>query len=58
MLLWCKMNAKCLDSRVLNHSLLSCSKFNGVLVSKETMVLGRWERSKQKFGFIKRVDKG
>ena len=28
------------------------------LVSKETMVLRRWERSKQKFGFIKRVDKG
>ena len=28
------------------------------LVSKETVVLHRWERSKQKFGFIKRVDKG
>ena len=28
------------------------------LVSKETVVLRRWERSKQKFGFIKRVDKG
>ena len=40
------------------------------LVSKETVVLSRWERSKQKkkkkkkkrskqkFGFIKRVDKG
>ena len=27
------------------------------LVSKETVVLRRWERSKQKFGFIKRVDK-
>ena len=25
------------------------------LVSKETVVLRRWERSKQKFGFIKRV---
>ena len=25
---------------------------------KETVVLRRWERSKQKFGFIKRVDKG
>ena len=24
----------------------------------ETVVLRRWERSKQKFGFIKRVDKG
>ena len=28
------------------------------LVSKETVVLPRWERSKQKFGFIKRVAKG
>ena len=28
------------------------------LVSKETVVLRRWERSKQNFGFIKRVDKG
>ena len=28
------------------------------LVSKETVVLRRWERSKQKFGFIKQVDKG
>jgi len=27
------------------------------LVSKETVMLRRWERSKQKFGFIKRVDK-
>ena len=31
---------------------------NEFLVSKETVVLRRWERSKQKFGFIKRVDKG
>ena len=31
---------------------------NGFLVSKETVVLRRWERSKQKFGIIKRVDKG
>ena len=30
---------------------------NGFLVSKETVVLRRWGRSKQKFGFIKRVDK-
>ena len=28
------------------------------LVSKKTVVLRRWEGSKQKFGFIKRVDKG
>ena len=33
-------------------------KVNKFLVSKETVVLRRWERSKQKFGFIKRVDKG
>ena len=26
------------------------------LVSKETVVLRRWERSKQKFGFIEGVD--
>ena len=32
-------------------------KQNEFLVSKETVVLRRWERSKQKFGFIKRVDK-
>ena len=31
---------------------------NGFIVSKETVVLRRWGRSKQKFGFIKRVDKG
>ena len=31
---------------------------NGFLVSKETVVLRRWGRSQQKFGFIKRVDKG
>ena len=31
---------------------------NEFLVSKETVVLRRWERLKQKFGFIKRVDKG
>jgi len=29
---------------------------NGFLVSKETVVLRQWGRSKQKFGFIKRVD--
>ena len=28
------------------------------LVSKETVVLRRWERTQQKFGFIKPVDKG
>ena len=35
---------------------LSWSK-HGFLVSKETVMLRRWGRSKQKFGFIKRVDK-
>ena len=30
----------------------------GFLVPKETVVLPLWERWKQKFGFIKRVDKG
>ena len=29
-----------------------------VYIPKETVVLRQWERSKQKFGFIKRVDKG
>ena len=31
---------------------------HGFLVFKETVVLRRWGRSKQKIGFIKRVDKG
>ena len=31
---------------------------NKFLVSNETVVLCRWERSKQKFGFIKGVNKG
>ena len=31
---------------------------NEFLASKETVVLCQWERSKQKYGFIKRVDKG
>ena len=34
-----------------------CYNVNEFLVSKETEVLRRWGRSKQKFGFIKRVDK-
>ena len=40
------------------HEQDSKSLFKGFLVSKETVVLRRWERSRQKFGFIKRVDKG
>ena len=39
-------------------SLDAVTDLNGFLVSKETAVLCRWERWKQKFGFIKRVDKG
>ena len=31
---------------------------NKFLVSKETLVLLRWESKRGKFGFIKRVDKG
>ena len=31
---------------------------DGFLVSKETVVLRQWERSKQKFGFMKQVNKG
>jgi len=47
----------------LNRAIKDCSDqlesyINEFLVSKETVVLRRWERSKQKFGFIKRVDKG
>ena len=38
-------------------SLTVCGSY-GFLVSKETVVLRRWGGSKQKFGFIKRVDKG
>ena len=38
--------------------LVELLKINKFLVSKETVVLRRWERSKQKFGFIKWVDKG
>ena len=40
---------------VFQQLTVSISEF---LVSRETVVLRRWERSKQKFGFIKRVDKG
>ena len=37
--------------------MISLKLENEFLVSKETVVLRRWERSKQKCGFIKRVDK-
>ena len=45
-------------SLVLKSIVLNCLNFNKFIVSKETVVLRRWGRSKQKFGFIKRVDKG
>ena len=32
--------------------------FYKFLVSKETVVLRQWESQTEKFGFIKRVDKG
>ena len=48
--------SKCLKKRAEKES--SGLKTNEFLVSKETVVLRRWERSKQKFGVIKRVDKG
>ena len=41
----------------IKRDCLSSPFLNGFLVSKETVVLRRWGRSKQKFGFIKRVDK-
>ena len=43
------------DVFFITRLLYNIKKF---LVSKETVVLRRWERSKQTFGFIKRVDKG
>ena len=43
---------------VVGLELAIINEANKFLVSKETVVLRRWERSKQKFGFTKRVDKG
>ena len=48
-------NSRRIDTEEGNQSLRVVNEF---LVSKETVVLRRWERSKQKFAFIKRVDKG
>ena len=67
-----KLLFKVMEGQLILKSLLFCRNFLlGInllswqdhyniefLVSKETVVLRRWERSKQKFGFIKRVDKG
>ena len=45
--------------RIVIYYYYICMNYsNGFLVSKETVVLCWWERSKQKFGFIKQVDKG
>ena len=48
-------NSQRIDTDGGNQSLKVVNEF---LVSKETLVLRRWERSKQKFAFIKRVYKG
>ena len=51
---------KQVDKEIPRYNLrkLTFRALNEFLVFKETVVLRRWERSKQKFGFIKRVDKG
>ena len=43
---------------LLFNGTFQVDKIHEFLVSKETVVLRGWERSKQKIGFIKRVDKG
>ena len=55
------LNHSLLDGVISHDALMTLSRVTlqcKFLVSKETVVLRRWERSKQKFGFIKRVDKG
>ena len=52
----CEAHAK-LDAETIFSDTLAGFIVIGFLVSKETVVLRRWGRSKQKFGFIKRVDK-
>ena len=57
--LWSLINIISLEEqRKMSHGKNKLLLFDEFLVSKETVVLRRWERSKQKFGFIKRVDKG
>ena len=51
-------NDKCIVPMISSRFSESTTELIEFLVSKETVVLRRWERSKQKFGFIKRVDKG
>ena len=43
---------------LLSNGNVFFSTVDEFLVSKETVVLRPWERSKQKSGFMKRVDKG
>ena len=45
------------NGTVVHGTITGTAILNGFLVSKETVVLRRWGRSKQKFGFIKRADK-
>ena len=52
---WCLYSAPC---QRLKFRLLGLKSKDRFLVSKETVVLRRWGRSRPKFGFIKRVDKG
>ena len=52
---WCSPVLPVSDLMDFTKSNVNTKEF---LVSKETVVLRRWERSKQKFSFIKRVDKG
>ena len=47
-----------ISERIFFREIAMLFDFYEFLVSKETVMLRRWERSKQKFGFIKRVDKG
>ena len=53
-----QVRLKCMPGFILRKKVAVLWYVNKFLVSKETVVLRRWERSKQKFGFIKRVDKG
>ena len=49
---------KKLQQKACRTCLYGATRGHEFLISKEPAVLRRWERSKQKFGFIKQVDKG
>ena len=52
--LWSLINIISLEEqRKMSHGKNKLLLFDEFLVSKETVVLRRWERLKQKFGFIK-----